>query len=485
MIEGRYKMKTIYFLLGCALVLGGCMSVGPDFKAKALPDPDCSDLLNSGTDGSGRSGAIDGAALSGWWTCLNDPVLSQLMDEAFAQNLDLREARAKVLEARSQLVIDRADGWPELSARGDYTRQRTSANTAAGQTGGDLVTGTYSAGFDASWEIDIWGGTRRAVEAAEADVKSQEASLASVKVSLAAELAKAYVKVRTCQEQIRVTKKNIRAQADTLEMLESKLAAGLSDELSVSQARYNLEDTKSALPQIYTDLESSINSIAVLTGQIPGSLHQRLSPKQPVPMPPFDIVTQIPGNTLRQRPDVQKAEYDLAAQTARIGQATADLYPSFSLTGAFGLSSLSSATFFDSDSRTWSLVPGLTLPIFNAGSIRANIRIQEARQEQLLAQYEGTVLSAIEEIRNALTAYAREQQRQKALGSAVAAAKDAVAISQDKYRNGLVDFDNVLDAQRSLCLFENSLADAKGTVTRNFIALYKAFGGGWAWGDAQ
>ncbi len=476
-------MKTIHFLLfllWCVLVLGGCMSVGPDFKAKALPDPDYSDLLNSGNSDSSRSGAIDGASLANWWTCLNDPVLSQLMDKAFAGNLDLRQARAKVLEARSQLVIDRADGWPNLSAQGDYTRQRTSANTTAGQSGGDLVTGTYSAGFDASWEIDFWGGTRRAVEAAEADLKSQKANLASVKVTLAAELAKAYVTVRTCQEQIRVTKENIRAQTDTLEMLESKLAAGLSDELSVSQARYNLEDTRSTLPQIYSDLEAGINSIAVLTGQIPGSLHQGLALEKLIPVPPFGMVNQIPGNTLRQRPDVQKAEYDLAAQTARIGEATADLYPSFSLTGAFGLSSLSSATFFDSDSRTWSLVPGLTLPIFNAGSIRADIRVQEAKQEQLLAQYESTVLSAIEEIRNALTAFAREQQRQKALESAVAAAKDAVTISRDKYRNGLVDFDNVLDAQRSLCSFEKSLADAKGTVTSNFIALYKAFGGGWA-----
>ena len=472
---------TYLYILSCVLFLNGCISVGPDYQRPSVPIADYSDLLGNQGKDAGPSGNIDSEALADWWACFNDLTLSQLMDEALKKNLDLREARALVREARSQLIIDRADGLPQVNANGDYTRERTSANTQAGRNAENLVTDTYNAGFDASWEVDIWGGNRRAVEAAKADIMAEEANLESVKVSLAGELARTYVQIRTYQERIRVTKKNVEAQAETLAMLESKLRAGLSDELSVEQARYNLEDTRSALPDLFSGLESSINSLSVLTGNIPGKLHEQLSASVAVPVPPFEIVNDIPADTLRQRPDVRKAEWSLAAQTARIGEAEADLYPNFSLTGSIGLSALTSSSFFSSDSKTWSLVPGLHLPIFNAGSIRANIKVQEAKQEQMVAQYQNTVLSAIKEIRNALTDFYQEQQRLKVLESAVTAAQNAVKIAQDKYRNGLVDFNNVLDAQRSLYSFENNMVASRGAVTKNFISLYKALGGGWSW----
>ncbi len=475
-------MKAKYLLiLSCILLLNGCVSVGPDYTHPPLPTPDYSDLLGAAVEDRACSASIDAQSLANWWNCFNDPGLSRLMDEALKKNLDVREARALVREARSQLIIDRADGLPQVDANGDYTRERSSANTEAGRNAEHLVTEIFSAGFDAGWEADIWGGNRRAIEAAKADIMTEEANLESVKVSLAGELAQTYVQMRTYQERIRVTKKNVEAQAETLAMLESKLRAGLSDELSVEQARYNLEDTRASLPDLFSGLEGSINSLAVLTGTIPGQLHDRLGTLVAVPVPPFEIVNDIPADTLRQRPDVRKAERSLAAQTARVGEAEADLYPNFSLSGSIGLSALASSGFLISDSKTWSLVPGLTLPIFNAGSIRANIKVQEAKQEQLLAQYENTVLSAIEEIRNALTDFYQEQQRLKSLEAAVAAAKNAVKIAQDKYRNGLVNFDSVLDAQRSLYSFENDMATSKGTATKNFIALYKALGGGWSW----
>lgn len=466
-------MKVKYLLISsCVVILSGCVSVGPDYTQSPLPTPDYTDVLSHQAEDTGRVNAIDAESLANWWECFNDPLLSQLMDEALKRNLDLREARALVKEARSQLTISQADALPSINAIGDYTREKSSTQNS--------VTNTYRAGFDASWEIDIWGGNRRAVEAVKADIMSEEANLDSVKVSLAGELAQTYVQIRTYQERIRVAEKNMEAQTDTLAMLESKYRAGLSDELSVQQARYNLENTRSSLPDLYSGLESNINSLAVLTGTIPGQLHGQLSDLAVVPVPPFEIVSNIPANTLRQRPDVRKAERALAAQTARIGEAEADLYPTFSLTGFFGLSALTSSNFISSDNETWNVIPGLSLPIFNAGSIRANINVQEAKQEQVLAQYEKTVLSAIEEIRNALTDFYQEQQRLKALEAAVTAAQNAVKISQDKYQNGLVNFDSVLDAQRSLYSFENDMAVSKGAVTENFIVLYKALGGGWS-----
>lgn len=474
-------MRIRYLHTLClALLLGGCVSVGPDYSEPIVPTPDYSDVLNKQDTKAGRTGSIDADSLADWWLCFHDPVLSQLMDEALNKNLDVREAVALVRQARSQLIIDRADGLPKANASADYTRERTSANVPAGRTADSLLSNTYTAGFDASWELDIWGGNRRAVEAAMADIMSEEANLESVKVSLAGELAQTYVQMRIYQERISVTNQNIKAQSDTLSMLESKYNAGLSDQLDVEQARYNLENTKSSLPDLYSGLESSINSLAVLTGTVPGQLHGQLAANNDVPIPPFELVRDIPTDTLRQRPDVRKAERTLAAQTARIGEAEADLYPTFSLSGTFGLSSSSSSSLISSTSKTWSVIPGLSLPIFNAGSLRANVKLQEAKQEQYLVKYESTVLSAIEEIRNALTDFYQEQQKMKALRSAVAAAKNAVVIAEDKYRNGLVNFNDVLDAQRSLYSFEDDYATSKGTVTKNFIALYKALGGGWS-----
>ena len=370
-----------------------------------------------------------------------------------------------------------------MDANGKYARTRTSENTAAGEaanaTGTDLNSNFYRGGFDAAWEIDIFGGTRRAVEAAKADLESAEASLDSVWISLAGEIGQTYIQTRTYQRRIQVAEENLRVQQETYDILESRFKAGLSDDLAVQQARYNLERTRSTIPSLRVGLESVMNSLALLTGKTPGKLHDILKQPVAIPAPSMETVVGIPADAVRRRPDVRLSERRLAAQTARIGEAKAEMYPKFNLIGSIGLESQDSSELFSSDSKAWSVGPNVSWPIFHAGSIRANVKVQTARQEQMLAQYEKSVLSAIKEVRDTVTAFSQEQQRQAALSAGAEAARKAVAISQDKYRNGLVDFSNVLDAQRSLFSFEDELISSRGAISSDLIRLYKALGGGW------
>ena len=474
-------MGWLLVIPALALVVSGCMTVGPDYSQPPVPKPNYFDVLQSGTGDIRPRATITNESLADWWRIFNDSTLTGLMEEALESNLDMHEARSLVREARSQLRISQANLFPSLDAGGAYTRSRSSENAiSAGVSGAiDLESDYYSAGFDASWEIDIFGGARRSVEAARADIEVQQASLESVWISLIGELSQTYVDTRTYQHRLSVAEKNLRAQAETLSILVSRLAAGLSDELDVQQARYNLEQTRSTIPSLRSGLESSINRLVVLTGKMPGELHERLMAVKPIPVPPFEVVNDIPADTLRQRPDVRRAERELAAQTARIGEAESELYPKFTLTGSIGLASLKSSTLFNSESQTWSIGPGFSWPILHAGSIQANVRVQTERKNQLWAKYQKTLLTAAQEIRDSLTSYSQEQQRLAALQSAAEAAGLAVEIAQDKYRHGLVDFNSVLDAQRSLFSLEDEVVASQGILTQNFIALYKALGGGW------
>jgi NodT family efflux transporter outer membrane factor (OMF) lipoprotein len=337
----------------------------------------------------------------------------------------------------------------------------------------------YRAGIDAAWEVDIFGGTRRGVEAAQADLDATRENLKDVWVSLAGAVAQHYIALRTYQARLRVAESNLEAQVETYELLESLFRSGLRDGLAVQQARYIMENTRASIPLLRTGIEASMNSLAVLTGSMPGDLHERLSETKPIPVPSLTVVTGIPANVLRQRPDIRMAERELAAQTARVGEAEAELYPKFFLTGSIGLESLKSSTLFDSGSEAWGIGPSISWPIFHAGAIRKNIQVQTELQEQYLAYYENTVLMAVKEVREALVAYAEEQRRRDALLNAVDAASSALEVARDKYKNGLSDFNNVLDAQRSLLAYEEQLAMSEGTISTNLVRLYKALGGGW------
>jgi multidrug efflux system outer membrane protein len=465
-------IKSVPWLLAMLsiLILAGCAMVGPNYVP---PDTPVSPTWHSQLKGGLMTEEMDPKILAGWWATLNDPELSNLIDRAVAGNLDLKKAWARVREARARRGLAKSDLFPTLDAAGSATWSRSSKDTVTGKTS-DL----YSASFDAGWELDIFGGVRRSVEAAEADLGAKQEDLHDVLVSLLAEVAVNYLDVRTFQVRLAVAEANLQAQSETYQLAQWRYEAGLSDELTVQQARYNLENTRSQIPTLRTGLEEAMNRIAVLLGEQPGKLHAELEKREPIPVTPLNVAVGVPADLLRRRPDVRQAERQLAAQTARIGVATADLYPKFTLSGSIGLEALSLNNL---SSGIWTLSggPRISWAIFKAGAIRQNIEVQSALQEQYLIAYETAVLSALEEVENALVAYAEEQQRRQSLSEATQAAQKAVELAQHKYQAGLTDFSNVLDAQRSLLSFQDQLAQSDGTVTSNLVRLYKALGGGW------
>ena len=475
--------KTIYsatvrrlclLAIPVALLIAGCAAVGPDYVA---PDAAAPDAWQTGLQDGLRADPVDADQLAEWWETLGDPLLTDLIRKSLTANPDLKQAMARVRQSRASRAMTRAERFPTVDAGGSATTNRISKASSNTENGAERD--WYEAGFDAGWEIDIFGGVRRRVEAAEADLEAAQADLDDVRVSLAAEVARNYVDACTYQYRLDVARANIKAQEETVDLIQSRFEAGLSNELAIRQASYNLEDTRSQLPSLRSGLEAAKNRLAVLSGQTPGSLQAAFEKRRPIPVPPVTVAVGVPANTLRRRPDIRSAERQLAAQSARIGVATADLYPKFQLLGTIGLETINSGEFFDKASRFWSLGPSVSWRVFDAGAIRRNIEVQSAIQEQYLAAYEGAVLGALEEVENALTTYAEEQVRRSHLEAAVAAAQRAVDLAQDLYTAGLVDFSNVLDAQRSLLSFQNALAQSEGTVTTDLISLYKALGGGW------
>jgi NodT family efflux transporter outer membrane factor (OMF) lipoprotein len=276
-----------------------------------------------------------------------------------------------------------------------------------------------------------------------------------------------------------VAEANVVAQEETFGLIRSRYEAGLSSELAFQESLFNLESTRSQIPRLRTGLEAAKNRLAVLLGEQPGAVHAELAERRPIPLTPLRMAVGVPADALRRRPDVRRAERSLAAQTARIGVATADLYPKFSLAGGIGLESLAAGDFLEYASRTWNLGPSFSWNVFDAGAIRRNIEVQSALQEQALMRYESALLIALEEVENALVAYAEEQFRRESLTLATDAAGKAVQLAQEQYKAGLVDFSNVLIAQRSLLTLQDELAITEGAVTGNLVRLYKALGGGW------
>jgi outer membrane protein, multidrug efflux system len=453
------------------LMMTGCVTVGPDYAPPVTSAPPA---WHSEIKGGLTDETTNPETLAAWWSTFNDPELSSLIERAVKGNLDLRTARARVREARARRGIAGAGLSPTLDAAATAAWSRTDKGTGSGRT-----TELYSAGLDASWEIDLFGGLRRSVEAADADLQASQEDLRDVLVSLLAEVAVNYVDVRTLQAQLAATKANLAAQSDTFQVAVWRQQAGLSDDLAVQQARYNLESTRSQIPALRTSLEEALNRIAVLLGEQPGRIHGELVKEEPIPVTPLKVAVGVPADVIRHRPDVRRAERELAAQTARVGVATADLYPKFTLSGSIGLEAVSLRTISSSGISTLLGGPSITWPIFQGGAIRQEIEVQSALQEQALIKYEAAVLNALEEIENVLTAYAEAQTRRDSLQAAEKAARQAVELAQNKYEAGLTDFTGVLEAQRSLLSFQEQLARSEGAVASNLIKLYKALGGGW------
>ena len=464
------------------LLVVGC-SVGPNHRQPEITVPAAwNEAQQSGFDTG------PGPTLTDWWTEFNDPLLNSLVERAVQSNLDIRLAEARIRESRALRDATAADAWPRLDTTGSYARSRSSENAfsssgtsadGGSRSFGDGSRDLFRAGFDASWEIDVFGGVRRRVEAADANVAASVEERRNALVILLGDVARNYIELRGFQRRLAVARSNLQAQQETLDLTKVRFEAGLSSDFEVAQSEGQVNTTAAQIPALESALKGSVHRLDVLLGQQPGALWTELSNEAPVPALPPQAHVGLPAELLRRRPDIRRAERVLASATAQVGAATADLYPRFSLTGAFGFQSISAGDLITSPSRFWSIGPTILWPVFDAGRIRANIAVRNAQQEQALALYEKTVLTAFEDVENSLVNYAKEQTRYRSLLDAVTANRRAVEMANELYTRGLVDFLNVLLSQRALYATETELALSETVLASNLVALYKALGGGW------
>jgi NodT family efflux transporter outer membrane factor (OMF) lipoprotein len=458
-------------------LLAGC-TVGPTYRPPAIKaQPQWSPALAGGETTNSGSVAF-------WWKNFNDPELDSLIERAVISNLDLRIAAARVREARAQFRVTAADLWPSVGTSASYERQLQSMHqpllgSIPLPANVPFENNVYQAGFDASWEIDVFGGKRRATEAAKAEVAASEFGRRDTLVTLLGEVSRNYVDARATQRRLTIARENIKAQEDDLVITQDRFKHGLTSDLDVRQAATLEASTRADVPTLEISLHVSIHRLGVLLGQPPGALMAELSAVAPIPAAPPEVPVGLPSELLLRRPDVQQAERQLAAATAQIGVATADLFPKFSLTGAAGFQSVSASDWFAGASKFWSLGPTVQWNVFDAGRIRGNIKVQNARQEQALATYEKTVLGSFEDVENALVSYAKEQVRRRSLDEAVNHSQESLRLANQLYANGLANFINVLDAERSLYQAQDQLVQSERAVSVNLISLYKSLGGGW------
>ena len=475
-------LSSKFIIAGPALLFLASCSVGPNYQEPKIAVP------ASWQEAQQNGVEIRPVEMTRWWTTFNDPLLDSLVERAVQSNFDLRIAESRIREARASRAVVAAGAWPTVDVSGSYSRNRTSENAltfpSQGTVGGSnsglkLDRNLYDTSIDATWEIDVFGGVRRGVEAADATIEASQYSRRDVLVTLLGDVAKNYIDLRGFQRRLAVARANLKAQQDTLELTRIRFQAGLTNDLEVAQAEAQANTTAAQIPTLEASLKQAAYSLDLLLGLAPGALWNELANEKAIPTLPPEVLIGLPSDLLRRRPDIRVAERRLAAATAQVGSAMADLFPKFSLTGVAGLQSISASDWFTGRSRYWSIGPTITWPIFDAGRIRANIEIRNAQQEQALNQYEKTVLAALGDVEKSLVSYSREQVRQRALAEAVASNRRAVEMANELYIRGLSDFLNVLDTQRALYTAENDLAQSEATMASNLVALYKALGGGW------
>lgn len=456
--------------------LAGC-KVGPDYGG---PPPAC--LPPDWRPADDPALVRECQSLAGWWRRFEDPVLDALIQRALCHNLDLREAALRIFEARAQRCIVRADLLPQVQQDASYSFNKTaqSGGVLGGEGFGlDTTADQWSLGLGGSWEIDVFGRLRRLIEAADADIAVTVEDYRDTMVILLGDVALNYVDARSYQRRLGIARENLAIQQRTLELTEKRFQAELTAELDVAQARANLEGTAASIPSLEVGYRQALNRLSVLLGCPPGEVDPILADVRPIPSPPAEIAVGIPANLLRRRPDIRRAEREIAAQTARIGAAVGELYPKFSILGGFSLSAQDFGRLFDEDALGANIGPQMQWNILSFGRLRCNVYLQEWRQRQDALRYERAVLTAAEEVDNALVSYAREKDRRAHLANQVDANRRAVFLSQQRYLGGDVDFQRVLDSQRSLLTAEDQLASSEATVASSLIRLYRALGGGW------
>ena len=461
-----------------ALPLCGC-TVGPDYQRPRVETPAhwVSPMADAPAAATQPSVAVDQPPpefdITRWWATFNDPVLESLVSRALGSNLDLRVARLRVTEARAARRAAAAALYPRVDTSGSYRR------SGGGPGRNNPERSNYSLGGDASWEIDVFGGVRRGVEASDADVRATVEDRRDVQVLVASEVALSYLDLRSFQRQLEISRQNLVLQRRSYDLTRQRFQAGFETGLDAANAESTVANTEATIPLQEASVRQAAYALALLLGREPGALLEELSVVAPIPVTPAEVPVGLPSDLLRRRPDIRRAEAQVRAATARIGVAVADLYPRFSLTGSLGVSGDDAAALGNRHNAGWSFGPSVSWPLFDAGRIRANIAIRTAAQEQAVLNYRATILAALTEVENTLTEFVAEQQRRRALVRVVAAERRSFELSTELYRQGETDFLNVLVAQRSLYGSEDALVQSDRNVASNLVRLYLALGGGW------
>jgi NodT family efflux transporter outer membrane factor (OMF) lipoprotein len=474
------KYMHIILLIASVGLFSGCATVGPNYQPPIAPV-----IESFSTEGSIKSS--EGVDMTEWWKKLHDPYLNNLIEYAIANNHDIRIAFSRILEARANKGIAQSVQLPSISVGASASALRLSetgleiANLPASAVENfDPTQELYEGGFDASWEIDLFGRIKRSIEAADAEIDISEAGLEDAMVTLLSEVARNYVEIRMVQAQIDITKQNLDIQQKTLDLIVKRFEQGLDTRLNITRSEALIADTEARIPRLQTQQKTLRHRLATLLGEAPNFLNPILDNKPEIPIFPEDIVVGIPADLLRNRPDIHTAERNFAAQVARIGIAEADFYPRLQFNGLIGLSTVDLQGSSLDNSWTGSLGPSFTWALFEGGAIRARVDAADARAKAALALYEKAVIRAYEEVENALVEHAEELRRREHLKQAVSANMDAYELSRRLYSSGLVDYINVLDTQRELLNTRELLIESNAIVTYSIINLYKAFGGGMA-----
>ncbi len=462
--RGAAGAAAWFALAGCATGLG---SSGPADSPVAVPA-----TWTAAPAGAASAPSPAVEDLAQWWSRFNDPWLTTQVERALREHTSVRLAQAALQQSRAQRDITAAGNLPAVRASGSAQRSQSGDSTPAN---------TFRAGFDASWEPDVFGARRMTQAASEAEVRAAQAAVAQARVSLASEVALNVIDLRGLALRERLARENLARQLEALSLTEWRVQAGLASTVDLAQARTTVEQTRAALPSLQSSLQQTLNALAVLTGQPPGALQQdwAAQPEAGVPKPPQSLALRFPADTLRQRPDVRAAQERVQAAWARVQQADANRYPSFSLGGSLGLSAPRLSDLFDATALTRSLLASVSASLFDGGALQAQVRVQQAALEQAQLNHEAAVQTALLDVENALVALQANRERLARLQAAAAAAAEAEWLARQRYTSGLIDYRSLLDTQRTLLSAQSELASAEATASADHVRLYKALGGGW------